>query len=1086
MKITSALRRKSRLAGIGLLAFVPVAMLGCNNAPTAGPGDDANASEPLSFDGSINGKAFDSQSTRGDTDETASGQAVPPEFDTDNTVVQFQDMNGEPLKGPNGNPLPPVPVNADGAFEADDLPVGSDFIVCTDIGDDDDCDIESCVNVPADGPNDDSGRLEDLRVDPLTTAVLAKLRDLMAQRDIRPEDLPFSPAAVVGRIVAAYTNLFEETGVDQSILLDDIESLTIEQVAEFFDEFIPPIAQAGMLMAEGSLDTAVATDVEDVAFGAAKVFLRAGFPLIDNPGGLDLTPLADLEGVEVTSLSALFERPEDPFAPDAGVDIPPDLLNALPPELVEQIPPDFNGDISTLSPEVIDALIELDPALADVLSGDAPTAAEDDMTVYINKHTEPDRNFSDEEGDRGPSGPIMNDHLLVAMARLQMSGATITVGELHDLLTDLDTGLGARLTYFIFDPNFFGPPLMVFETADGTGLALDESRIFAGFGEEGLDTVDFDSFEEFEARLRAKLAELLADTVAPSFDRIFRVLSDERIGSVDELARALRSARSHLPFGRSGPSTFFVVADGDPFAPDAGAVSAVTVDADVTPDGRVNSISFNPDGTGKFYLSFTQGTEGEGFVELIVRETGIHLHGEREPVRVSMFNSDIFQPYDGTPFADLVASTGTFYPGTNVTVVRSDFEPTAIEPAPEPTDPIDPNLSDNTDGSTTTDEPLPASSDVDSGPNDQIFVLATHIGRDAEPVRVDFDFATGTATFNPGGRNLLMFLPDSHETGLFALFNEDTGRPASPDDPTNFFTGPADRPEDYDSFYNEAGGFEDYENVEDVDGFVDDVFLDDGTVVLPPPDEDFSEPPPDEEPISPAEFAGLVDEFGHILVAVDDIVDGAARRDEFTRVFGVDVPNPHYDADGDPYFDDVDADGVQDDNEPTAPFRPVLFDRTDWRSTDIRLYYRRADNGQAVLFDNVAFESPTPQTLDGVELVPRDWRPRRNAFRFGRPNTTLNLLAGFAPPAFFNGTNRFNEETRVDIFGALSLINLVMDQVFNVEARVDVDGLGPLPARDMLIDAQMFIAPVGDPFVLILDGFRERLDVDDATAPRRP
>ena len=49
-----------------------------------------------------------------------------------------------------------------------------------------------------------------------------------------------------------------------------------------------------------------------------------------------------------------------------------------------------------------------------------------------------------------------------------------------------------------------------------------------------------------------------------------------------------------------------------------------------------------------------------------------------------------------------------------------------------------------------------------------------------------------------------------------------------------------------------------------------------------------------------------------------------------------------------------------------------------------------------------------------------------------------------------------------------------MDQVFNIRASIDIDGLGPLPRRNMLIDAHMFVVPIGDPFQLLIQGFRDR------------
>jgi hypothetical protein len=236
-------------------------------------------------------------------------------------------------------------------------------------------------------------------------------------------------------------------------------------------------------------------------------------------------------------------------------------------------------------------------------------------------------------------------------------------------------------------------------------------------------------------------------------------------------------------------------------------------------------------------------------------------------------------------------------------------------------------------------------------------------------------------------------------------------------------------------------------------------------------------PPLPDQPVTPAQFVDggapvNVDKSGFILVTAETVVGLPLARDTFTHVFGTDVPNERYDAGGDPYFDDMNGNGVQDENEPTTPHRPMLFDPNDWRSTDVRMYYRRADNGAAVTFEEIQFDAPTPVTMDGVPLVPRNFMARLNAYRFGRPNTAVNLLTAFAPPEFFDGTHALNRDTRIDIFSAVAVVNLVMDQVFNVQADVDLDGMGPLPRQNTLIDAHMFVAPIGDPFVLVLNGFR--------------
>lgn len=100
---------------------------------------------------------------------------------------------------------------------------------------------------------------------------------------------------------------------------------------------------------------------------------------------------------------------------------------------------------------------------------------------------------------------------------------------------------------------------------------------------------------------------------------------------------------------------------------------------------------------------------------------------------------------------------------------------------------------------------------------------------------------------------------------------------------------------------------------------------------------------------------------------------------------------------------------------------------------------------------------------------------------FGGFDFAINLLTTFLPAEFFNGTQAINEDTEVGIFQALAMINLVMERVFNVEADVDFDGPGPLPATTELIDAHLFVVPIGDPLALLIDGFEQlsRVRPDD-------
>jgi hypothetical protein len=1103
-------------------ALVLIGTVCSSGGGSASPGGNSRSSDDnvlltdaLSYKGSVSGKAFDSQSTRESFDATEAAQTIPPEFETGDTSVRFMDLEGNALLDANGDPIPAVSMNSDGSFTATGLPIGTDFIICVDVGSDGTCDLERCVNIPQ-GDQGDEGALTDVRVDPLTRLVLAKLRDLIEKRGIDLRDLNISPAAVVTRIVEAYTNLFEESGIEHTVTLEDIKALTAEQLAELFDSALPAAVQTGMQIVDGNLRAVQAADAEALASAIAEVFVRAGFPIVDLPGPPDLSSLAELEGVVTIPQSELFGPGPPPFD-DGG-----------------ELPEDSEGEYHDEG---------LGPAQAsDDLHDPFP-----DMLVYMSTLTEPDRNFAsgeedeDSEGGPGPMMPMLNDYILVEMARLHLAGRVITLDDLYALVTDLQYGLGARLTYFIHDPTFFGPPLNVFETTDGAGRAINLDELFRGFFESGFDDFDPEAFERREQELRRMLQELLGDTIPPTFERLFDGFARERIADVEELAHGIREARAHLPFNRSGSSAFFVVADGDPFRrmdpheDEEGLteidVHEVTVDAVVSVEGDVSSIMYNPSHDGAFYLGFGPRTEEDGVVELIVRETGRFLHGHHGPAGASIYDESIFQPVNGRAFADFVSESGIFYPGVNVTVVRDEFVPLGPEPMPEPLPEPEPASGPEPEpgpmdiAPAQSNDPMAGPEGEAQGPHQQLFVLATGIGFDAEPVRVDYDRASGTATYNPGGRHLLAFEPDSHETGMFALFNEDTGRHASLIDPEDFFMAPPEMPDGYENFYNEFdeyGGFDDFEHI---DEFVDDWINEhppDGDYPPPPPDGDEPPPPPPpdgdelppppppdgDEPPPPPPPDGQVlpppppdgdvplpppppdgddgmfndgppPDPGFILIRAEHVIGLDLTRQAFTHVFGIEVPNSRYNADEDPYYDDVNGDGVHDAGEPTAPFRPMLFDPRDWRATDVRLYYRRADNGESVSHDDIAFESETPQTRDGVELLPREYKTRLNAFRFGRPNTAINLLTAFAPPEFFDGTHGLDRETSVDIFMAVAIINLIMEQVFNVDANIDLDGLGPRPPEHMLIDAHMFVAPIGDPFQLVLEGFRQRTRVEE-------
>ena len=144
------------LAGLTLTAF------GCNNrAAVTNPTDNAAddnvlLNESLGNEGSVSGKVADTVSTR-DSLSAAAGQTTPVKFDTTDAVVRFNDLVGNGLRGPSGDPHEGVSLEEDGSFAATGLPVGVDFTICIDIGRDGTCDIEGTVNIPSTDGGDGAG-----------------------------------------------------------------------------------------------------------------------------------------------------------------------------------------------------------------------------------------------------------------------------------------------------------------------------------------------------------------------------------------------------------------------------------------------------------------------------------------------------------------------------------------------------------------------------------------------------------------------------------------------------------------------------------------------------------------------------------------------------------------------------------------------------------------------------------------------------------------------------------------------------------------------------------------------------------------
>ncbi len=204
-----------------------------------------------------------------------------------------------------------------------------------------------------------------------------------------------------------------------------------------------------------------------------------------------------------------------------------------------------------------------------------------------------------------------------------------------------------------------------------------------------------------------------------------------------------------------------------------------------------------------------------------------------------------------------------------------------------------------------------------------------------------------------------------------------------------------------------------------------------------------------------------------------DVVGLDIQMQSWTWVYGIDVPNPGYDPEGAPYYDDFNGNGQFDTGEPTFAERHMLWDPNDWRSTWVERYYRTADSASFINPENVDWMADQPRLLDGTPLVPRVFRTRLNGYRFGKPNVAINLLSAFSPPQLFNGTQGMAAQTQLNPFQVIAMIHLVLDSTQTTEAYIDIDGPGPLAPQLELVPAWWFVPPVGDPVQLIMDGFED-------------
>jgi|GEM_PF-3171058 len=938
-------RLSKTLLVVSLVAF----MVGCPSAPTGLPIDSGDTTTPtdntpagdvsdaaLSYEGVARGTISTTSSTEATSSESSghpAGQSIG-----EGAFVRLTDLNGAPLLDANGEPYTDLPLNSDGTFALQGLPVGVDIVLHIFLtgGEQTEPDLKTIINIPKDeGAQTQTGSLEGVKIDPLSTLAFAALADLVGGEDVDLDDLGISLAALIAQTRATYESLFQDTGIQAAIALADLSGARPEELAALFETLVPSTARSSVEMAGNNVALASASDIAGVLRAVVPMLLRGGFVIInDLPDEFDSALLLALPGVRSVTMEQFFNQIANEFGG----------------------PNDGTGGPSGGNPQ-----------------GQTPPT--EMPTVFFCPKNEPDRNFLNAiEGPRQeeaiPHGPAFSLSGLQIMAEAYLAGETITLQQLHTLLTDVEIGLGARLTYFNFGGSDGRTPVDVFVSPNGTGVEKNLNDLFERLAQAGAFEDEFMGPPMGQTvSIRQILAEFLEGTEAPSLPQLLSIIPIDPIRSAEAFARRIREMRAHVPFSTTGPSEEFVVADDDPFRNED--AQAVTVDIETDRTGDVTKVTYNGNGEGSFLIGFGPETEQGMEVRLVNRRSGRMLHNyQGEPLFLEMGDDDIFQPVNSERFYDTFSETVTDYPGNPVTIPNLHFDPEQPE-------------------------------DPHTNPKDfEAYVLADEFGGD--PVLVDRD-GQGTVTHNENGTYYVAFGPDTWQTGLFELITEQ-GRvlETTPGDPQ--------------------------------------------TRVL----------------VAPADIQGI---------------DLAPQT--FTHVYGMSVPNPAYNPAGAPFYDDLNGNGVEDEGEPTFSERHFLFDPNDWRSTFVEKFYRRADNNGFPDPFEIDWESNTPALRDGTQLVPRNLLPRLNGYLFGRPGVSLDLLLAFSPPAFFNGTHALNEDTELNPFMVMAVVNLVMDSLHNVEAVVDFDGpAGPFPAHEELVPAYVFIAPVGDPLQLLIEGF-ESLAAED-------
>jgi hypothetical protein len=526
----------TKLRNAFLAGLVCALVEGC--PPAAGPdgasGGDSSSGDvsasALGYLGSVSGSVQVMSTTDGQPDP-ASGRKYFSRMQGTTAVAWFTDLAGNRLKDQTGTEYPSITINDDGTYQMAGLPVGADLVLNIDLNGDGVADLTTIINIPKDENAADSGTLDGAVVDPLSTVAQAKLRALLQELQADPSAPALSGSGLIGQIRDAYEHLFEEAGISGQIDFDQIAGMSPEELAAFFDQYVPSGVRRGMNMARQRIALTVAADVEGIVLAAARILLEGGLAIADEPGGVDLSELARLPNVETMTF-------EEYFGSQVGNNLPADGGGNQPAGKPRPVPPEFAQAI--------------------------PKAQ---MTVYVNTAAEVDRNVAvdDQEGSGpGRRGPMIGEHILIKMGEAYLAQKTISMGELQRILVDPARGLGLRLMY----GKFVGPgqpPAEVFQTASGEGIVKDVRALMTEVMKLGLFDPSPEAWERHQAAMRQILAEFLRGTAAPTFDQLFEGIAMQRVPSAEEFARLIREKRIHVPFSLSGPDLLHVVANADPF-----------------------------------------------------------------------------------------------------------------------------------------------------------------------------------------------------------------------------------------------------------------------------------------------------------------------------------------------------------------------------------------------------------------------------------------------------------------------------------------------------------------------------------------